>query len=170
MRAMRNTALVLLTVAVGVLILFVYSQTSIVREQQRQIQKLNAGLESLSKPSSIDLQSKCAKQAQEAFKRDGFEWEKGASFSNHYSVKLDKCFVLVESIDAKTAPGTIFTNKVLSDAFEGKVYAEYMWRSDKVKKYWEVPPLQCSVTLLSGEAKDCHSSDEFDVLVKAYME
>jgi hypothetical protein len=167
---MRNIALVLLAVAVGVLILLVYSQTSVVREQQRQIDKLSDGLESVSKATSIDLQSKCAKQAQEAFKRDGFEGEKGASFSNHYNQKLNKCFVQVESVDWKTAPGTVFTNKVLSDAFEGKVYAEYMWRSDKVKKYWEVPPLRCSVTLLSGEEKDCHSSDEFDRQVKAYME
>ena len=168
--AMRNIALVLLTVVVGALILLVYSQTSVVREQQRQIQKLNASLESVSKTTSIDLQSKCAKQAQEAFKRDGFEGEKGASFSNHYNEKLNKCFVRVEDVDWKTAPGKVFTNRIVSDAFEGKVYGEYMWRSDKVKKYWEVPPLRCSVTLLSGEEKQCHSSDEFDTLLKTYME
>lgn len=57
-----------------------------------------------------------------------------------------------------------------SDAFEGKVYANYIWRSDKRKKYWEVTPFDCKVMLLSGEERLCHSSDEFDALVKQYME
>ncbi len=83
---------------------------------------------------------------------------------------MNKCFIEVESNDWKTAPGTVFTSRVVSDAFEGKVYAHYLWRSDKVKKYWEVPPLQCAVTLPSGEEKNCHSSDEFDALVKEYLE
>src|SRR6266851_3062813 len=77
------------------------------------------------KTASLDLQEKCARQSQAAFRRDGFE---------------------------------------------GKVYGSYMWRADKVKKYWEVPPIQCTVTLPSGEEKTCHSSDEFDSLVKEYME
>ena len=114
--------------------------------------------------ASLDLQEKCAKQSQAAFKRDGFEKEQLASFSNHYSEKLNRCFVEYESTNAN------FVTKVVSDAFEGKVYGSYMWRPDKVKKYWEVPPIQCTVTLPSGEKKTCHSSDEFDSLVKEYME
>jgi hypothetical protein len=58
----------------------------------------------------------------------------------------------------------------VSDAFEGKSYAEYAWKSEKGKKYWEVKPFVCKVTLPSGEKKDCASSDEFDDLVKVYME
>jgi hypothetical protein len=59
------------------------------------------------------------------------------------------------------------------DAFEGKVCASYMWNNNTKKKYWEVPPLKCSVTLLSGEEKLCDSEDGsegFNALVKQYME
>jgi len=76
----------------------------------------------------------------------------------------------IENTDAKSSPGTIFTSKTLTDAFEGKVYGNYIWSTQKGKKYWEVPPLECKVTLPSGEEKACHSSDEFDELVKQYME
>ena len=165
-------ALVFAAVAL-VLAYVVFRQNAAIRDQQKALTDLRAQVAATqNKPqtNTLDLQEKCARQAQEAFKRDGFEGEKGALFSNHYNEKLNKCFVQIESSDWKTAPGTVFTNKVLSDAFEGKVYAEYMWHSDKVKKYWEVPPLQCSVTLLSGEEKSCRSSDEFDALVKVYME
>ncbi len=116
------------------------------------------------KTASLDLQEKCARQSQAAFRRDGFEKEQLASFSNHYSEKLNRCFVQYDSTKGN------LVSKVVSDAFEGKVYGSYMWRADKVKKYWEVPPIQCTVTLPSGEEKTCHSSDEFDSLVKEYME
>ncbi len=141
-----------------------------VRENHSSASPVQPVNTSSAQTASLDLQEKCAKQAQQAFKRDGFEKEQLASFSNHYSEKLNKCFVRYDTTDASSTPGIMFVNKVVSDAFEGKVYGEYMWRSDKVKKYWEVPPVQCTVTLPSGEEKTCHSPDEFDTLVKQYME
>lgn len=62
------------------------------------------------------------------------------------------------------------TAKKVMDAFESKVYANYVWSTRPGKKFWEVPPLECTVTLLSGEESTCHSSAEFDSLVKQYME
>ena len=91
-------------------------------------------------------------------------------FTNHYNEKLNRCFMLVEETDVKSDPGTIWTNKTLLDAFEGKELATYSWHSDKVKKYWQVPPFQCEVTLPSGEKKICNSGAEFDELIKVYME
>ena len=76
--------------------------------------------------------------------------------ANHYNQKLNKCFMQVESSDV------MGTGKTISDAFEGKVYAVLGLRGDEVKK--------CSVTLPSGEERICHSSEEFDALVKQYME
>ena len=57
-----------------------------------------------------------------------------AGFTNHYNEKLNKCFMLVESTDVKTDPGTMWINKTLLDALEGKELAAYSWHSDKVKK------------------------------------
>ena len=59
-----------------------------------------------------------------------------ASFGNHYNSEMGRCFVQIKDTeDDKTNPGTVIITKDLSDAFEGKTYAQYMWHSDKVKKY-----------------------------------
>jgi len=166
---MKKLATLLLVVAVGILGLFAYSQTVALRQQRRQVRELTAELDSAPKLASLDLQEKCAKQAREEFKTY-WEQHEGASFTNHYNTKLNKCFILTAYIDPMTASGSIWTHKMLFDAFEGKDYAEYDWKSDKVKKYWEVPPFVCKVMLPSGEETMCHSSDEFDALMKQYME
>lgn len=160
----------LLIVAFIALAYLAHSQSSTLKQQEKEIRELGAKVQAMPKNASIELQEKCARQAREEFITEGLQKEELADFSNHYNVALNKCFVLVENTDAKTAPGTIWINKTLVDAFEGKVYGNYMWRSDKVKKYWQVPPVQCKVTTLSGEEKNCTSSDEFDALVKQYME
>jgi hypothetical protein len=141
-----------------------------IAQLESQNRELTAKLEFLTKTRSLDLQEQCAKQSREVFKSGKWDKDPLADYTNHYNAKLNKCFIEIQSTDAKTAPPAIFTNKTVSDAFEGKGYGEYMWKSDRVKKYGEVPPLQCKVTLLSGEEKFCHSSDEFDQLIKQYME
>jgi hypothetical protein len=140
---------------------------------QREIRGLAVKDDSTS-VASLDLQEKCAAQARKEYNASGWNNTREhptAGFTNHYNVKLGKCFMVVEdTTDAKPRDGTVFTNKTVSDAFEGKSYAEYAWRSDKVKKYWEVKPFVCRVTLPSGEEKHCESSDEWEQLIKAYME
>jgi hypothetical protein len=160
--AMRKTAIVMLIVSLGVLGLLLYSQTAALREQRRKVQELNTKLEAMSNTTSLDLQEKCAKQARERFTFEGFEKRAMANFLSHYNTKLNKCFVQMASTDAKKPP--ISTYMMVSDAFEGKVYAEYM------KNWNEVSPFVCKVTLLSGEERFCHSDDEFHALVKQYME
>jgi|SRR5580704_3788174 hypothetical protein len=159
-----------LVVACIALAYLVHSQSSTLKQQQEEIKELGARVQAMPKNATLELQEKCAKQAREEFNVDGWEKEKLAGFSNHYNVALNKCFILIENTDTKTTPGTIWTNKTLTDAFEGKVYGEYMWHSDKVKKYWEVPPVRCKVTTLSGEEQNCASSGEFDALLRQYME
>lgn len=167
---MRNATLVLLVLVVGLLGILLYSKNVLIASQRSQIEDLKGKLDSKSKVDNIELQEKCSKQAQEAFRRDGFETKGLDWFTNHYSQKLNKCFVLYHTTDAKATPGTVLENDLLSDAFEGKVYGHYLWQSDKVKKSWEVPPIVCSVTNLSGEEQTCKSSDEFDALIRTYME
>jgi hypothetical protein len=118
----------------------------------------------------FDLQERCAKQAREQFKQLGWDKQEVAGFTNHYNEKMNKCFMLIQSTDAKSSPGTIWTNSVLLDAFEGKELGTYSWHTVKDKKYWEVPPFQCEVTLPSGEIKPCNSEVEFNELIKIYME
>jgi len=124
----------------------------------------------LSAAASFDFQERCAKQAREQFHQLGFDKREMTGFTNHYNEKLNRCFMLVDSTDVKTNPGAMWITLELFDAFEGKELATFSWHSDKVKKYSEVPPFQCDVTLPSGEKKICNSREEFDGLIKVYME
>lgn len=120
------------------------------------------------KSATLDLQAKCAEQAKKAFERTGLGEKDLAGYQNHYSNKFNRCFVEIES----TAPlgANFVTTKTLLDAFEEKVYGLYMWKSDNVKKYWEVSPMACHVISVAGEKVLCHSDDEFEQLAKAYLD
>jgi hypothetical protein len=161
-----KTLAVLLTVVVVFLIWKFRNQRATIADQQKQLTEMKTKLETRSKVSSLDLQEKCAREAFQQFKQDGWDKEPTAGFSNHYDETLNKCFVLIENTDAKTAPGTIWTNKTLVDAFEGKMFGTYSWHTVKNKKYWEVPPFECRAVLPSGEEKICQSRAEFDELIK----
>jgi len=157
---MRDTLIVLLLVTVATLGYFVTNQ-------QRRIKSLEAR----PKTNTIELQEKCAKQAELVFKQSGWEAKDViAEFSNHYNSKLNRCFMRVEKTDPTIVTKTIFTTKFVFDAFERKSYAEYTWKTEPGKKYWEVAPTECAVTLADGTRKMCRSSDEFDELVKPYMD
>jgi hypothetical protein len=164
---MRMILSLLLVVCVG-LGLSAYWQAGALRQQRKQVQQLSAKLESESKTALLDLQEKCAKQAREEFK-NYWQDSEGADFTNHYNAKLNRCFIRVQYIDTRTVRGTIFNYSEVFDAFERKVYAQWDWHTEKDKKYWQVPPTECKVTLPSGE-QICRSSDEYDSLVKQLME
>jgi hypothetical protein len=164
---MRNAAIVLLAVLVGALGTFVYHQGASLGEQRRLVQELTMRLEAGTKTSNLDLQEKCSLQARQEFTQSGRN-KQLASYINHYNSKLNKCFIVIESSVGDT------TTKFLSDAFEGDIYANYEWRVDKGKKYWEVPPSVCTVTIYSKQDPQdsspwfCHSSDEFDELINHF--
>ena len=162
---MKNAAIVLLIIAVTAIGIFAYYQFNL-------LQELKARLEQpVSTTANLDLQQRCARQAREEFTYEGWDKQPMASFANHYNSDLNKCFLEIENTSqSNTTLDVINISKTLSDAFEGKAFAQYMWQSQKGKKYWEVPPFICTVTLPSGGEKICHSSDEFDELIKVYMQ
>lgn len=122
----------------------------------------------MTKGANLEFQKKCADQAAAVFKELGWNKKPWAVYSNHYQPTMNKCFVRIENTAIENhAPSTSIN---VSDAFEGKVYADYFWLNSEGKKYWEVKPFMCKVTLLSGEEKVCQSKEEFDELVKVYME
>ena len=142
-----------------------WKQATIIKEQQTRIRELSPKTDSSAK--SFELQRECAKQA-EAFID---YWEKDPQsklndeFSNHYNVKLNKCFVLITQYPKH--PGGSVDNifeKYLFDAIEKKLYGQYGWAPQEGKKYWEVPPLVC--TMLD---QTCQSEAEFEAFVNRYM-
>src|SRR5437762_3175471 len=153
-----------------------YRQNSILSSQQQLIDHLQKQLTTVVEEKRserrtasleyLEFQSKCAEQARREFNAAGYKPNNMASYLNHYNLKLNKCFMQVESYDSSRPKAVIFTNRTVSDAFEGKVYGTYIWRTVEGKKYWEVPPLQCQVVLPSGEEQRCKSDDEFKDLIK----
>jgi hypothetical protein len=132
--------------------------------------ELTARLASATTAANLDSQAKCAQQARAAFVLEGWSKDSSASFTNHYQLGTNKCFMETTSMDLKTKPYVPNSYRSVSDAFEGKVYAEYYWRNDKGKKYWEVEPFQCEITTLTGEKTVCKSTQEYERLIKQFME
>ena len=125
---------------------------------------------SLAQQASLDLQEKCAKQEQSAFDKMYFKDRALYSFTNRYNVKLNRCIIETEQDMVPGGPDTWWNYKSVTDTYEGKDFGSYAWHSDKIKKYWEVPPFECEVNLPTGEKRLCKSSAEFDDPIKAYMQ
>jgi hypothetical protein len=137
------------------------------KTDQQQAEKTNN--------NDFDLQQKCSQQAKTFF--DYYvsdpESKKTAELSNHYNVKLNKCFALIKQY-IQTGTGASFSagnQEDLYDAVEKKVYGSYSWMSQSPKKYWEVAPLWCD-TYKDGDKYNhqvCNTEDEFDNFVSPYM-
>ena len=107
-----------------------------------------------------ELQDKCRKTTEDVFKK---EWGSGvvstkdgqmiASYSNHYNKKLNKCFYLLNSTNVTKRYSLQMTS--LWDIQDNKSYGEFNVDSKG---------MFCSV----GE-KQCKSKDEFESLIKSYM-
>lgn len=127
---------------------------------EKENRELAAKVDALTNASKLALQDKCAKQAQAVFKQIGGEKEPNANYMNHYSKKLDKCFVEIFRADLSKPPFTL--NVQVRDAFEGRTYGEFFEEGFK--------PGICQAELPSGERQICRSQLGFDELVKVYME
>jgi hypothetical protein len=154
-------------IALGVL---AYRQSATIYAQQAELAALgsqvSAGKERANS-ASLDLQAKCSAEARKTFAESGFKASDGAGYENHYNTKLNRCFVDVQNI--KPDATVIWTYRNVFDAFEGKQYGTYAWRTEGGKKFWEVAPVICEVTSPTGERQFCHSDEEFSKLVKVYM-
>lgn len=123
---------------------------------EKENRELSEKLEAVAKAANLVLQEKCANQASTDFRDWGWNKQPLAAYANHYHQKLNKCFIEIYNTNAPSVSMSV------SDAFEGKVYAEYFWINTQGKKYWEVRPQTCKVTLLSGTEKTCESQEEFE--------
>lgn len=121
---MRNVLIPVLSVVVLVLLFQLHSQSSAIKELQRQT--------ALPVVPSLELQEKCARQSAEEFKQEGLSTSGMAEFTNHYSSKMGRCFVVTKGTG--TTGNLISTHKVLVDAYEGKVYGSYEWMNRYPKR------------------------------------
>jgi len=95
------------------------------------------------KKVDYQLQEQCGKRSEEYSKK----FTNSRFHQNHYNKKLNKCFILVNESEK--------SGKGLFDVNESKIYGIY-----STKDY-----LSCYVL-----EKECKSEEEWDSLVKPYME
>lgn len=94
----------------------------IIWSQHKTIEKLNSDFKTVSEGNSIDLQEKCAKQAEKAlniFARDNTADYTGLRYGsfaqeNHYNQKMNKCFVLISYSPIYPPNYTFDTSKPLT--------------------------------------------------------
>lgn len=124
-----------------------------------ELRKKNAELQQ--KLDGISMQEKCAKMAEHSFETMPKDRNAIYDYYCHYNKKQNKFYMSTSILDPKTG----ITSKFIDDLFEHKNIASYMWKPDKIKKYWEVKPFH---VVINEEAKDW-TTEEWDAFEKVCM-
>ncbi|MBS0212056.1 MAG: hypothetical protein JSR26_02600 [Proteobacteria bacterium] len=111
-------------------------------------------------------QLQCAQAALGRFHQLGLDDKPGSSHTAHFNARLNQCYQLMETQRSDT--GTNWRTATLYDA-QGRVFASYGWRGDTGRPASSISPYTCTVTLPSGEHRDCGSQTEFRRLIDTYM-
>jgi hypothetical protein len=97
------------------------------------------------------LKNKCEKQCEEWVKSDEKKFFRDKfTHKNHYNTKLDKCFILVNYSKKQL--------KILRNINENKIYGSFRFKHDG------------TIIICNVLEKTCNSEEEWDSLVKPYME
>jgi hypothetical protein len=119
----------------------------------------------------LTQQKMCADEAHKAFAwshgSDKEAGNKGWTYTSHYDAESKVCYVMEHNVSSTA--GNIGTSDLVFDAYEGRTYASYVWINTEKKKYWEVPPTECSVKPRGQDEITCKSSEEFERLVDKYF-
>lgn len=134
---------------------------------------LRARLNQQSAATNYEAQGKCAKDAKEWF-RETWRPNKDTIFldyTNHYNIKLNKCFILVEhhyNSHVAGPGGDSWTNEMnIFDVYENSKYGEY---TENHYTYYK-PTIRTSeeVIVCAVTGKNCTTMDGFDSLIGSYM-
>lgn len=134
-----------------ILLVMLFSTCLIAACDKSDNTKLNA-------EKSLELSKKCSDQSVIAFKQLGYKIGTLDGYENHYNLKLNKCFILINSYESN------YFSKSLIDAFELKSYA---WFSQGIKKGGEY--FHCELTVPGESNKICKTINEYDKFVFTYM-
>jgi hypothetical protein len=106
----------------------------------------------------------CADQARKKFREDNPKADDMTDYTSHYDPAANVCYLMVHSVGiSKGAP---VVSKSVYDAFEGRVYAHYLWINSEHKFAAEVKPMECYIKPISRPKQQCGSYDEFEELVE----
>ena len=147
------------------------NQTSGLDKQTKELQqqiKMQQGI------ASLDAQSKCAAAAKTYFMED---WTNNSAnentrllnYTNHYSSRLNKCFIRVEyNFTMGEQDGQPWTNTItLIDAFEG---AKFGWFAENHSMTLQPKEERNTLSLCKVAYTKCKSLEEFNKLSQSYMQ
>ncbi len=117
--------------------------------------------------ATLVQQKMCDEQARKKYHEDNPKPDPLSNYTSHYEAGANVCYVMVHTYHTYNGSPTVSTS--VYDAFEGRMYASYMWINAEKKKYWEVEPMECYVKPRGQEKIYCKSSDEFDQLVDKHF-
>lgn len=114
--------------------------------------------------ASLAQQKMCDEQAAKRFREYTEKKEQFSSYTSHYDPSVNVCYVRIDRlVDGPTTAINVL------DAFEGRVYAGYIWTNPQHKNYSEVAPMECDITIPGKDKILCKSSDEFNALTEKYF-
>jgi hypothetical protein len=123
-------------------------------------------------PASLAQQKMCDEQTGKKVKEnqsDFFDKKNPpvTSYTSHYDPTENICYVRVDSLSVDKTGNSV--SAVVYDAFGGRVYANYIWINSQGKKYWEVAPTECDISIPGKPEQQCKSDTEFDELTEQYF-
>jgi hypothetical protein len=122
---------------------------------------------------TLTQQKLCAEQAKKAFD-EGQQQARQlggdspiSDYTSHFDPQKNVCYVRVSAVTASKRGVT--NSVVVYDAFERRIFANFLWVNYSQKKYWEVKPSECEVHPPQLSTIHCQSSDEFNDLVEKWF-
>jgi hypothetical protein len=116
---------------------------------------------------SLKEQAACAAQAERFYRAynnvqtpPGFKLE-SEDYQSHYNTKLNKCLILINEVSEYN--GEILMSEELDDAFERRMFANYILGSKNNMRY-------CYLAPTPNKRLSCSSKQQFDSFVAKYME
>ena len=136
------------------------------QEMKAKLDKSNAAIE-------YDLHAKCSKDARVWFNEN---WQRDKDtllldYSNHYNVKQNKCFILIEyhfnSHLAYTGGNSWTNDMTLMNVYENSKYAEF---TENHITNWK-PTIETREEVITCDVlgEKCKTADEFNNLSRPYM-
>ena len=147
------------------IVFFTISFMSLVGFNNQDPTKEQSSVSKITPKDDYELQEKCGKRCEEYFKKDydnGFDKNGISNYTYHYNKKLNKCFILINSIEFIRKVEDKYENitiKTLFEFNENKEYGSLVLFGKNIKTD------SCLVL-----DKSCKSEQEWNLLVVPYME
>jgi len=126
----------------------------------------NATSKPLSAKEEMGMRLQCQNMAKEYFDRDTLAWDKNKdNYTAHYDKKINKCIIKIDASVTNSRPEIY-----LYDVVENKQYGEYLALRGNNNMYPVSPDGKVKPYLCVVSDNKCKNQDEFEDLVKPYME